>query len=68
MHLSSFPARVAVPINAAHGPEQSDLHKGREERTAPRLGEVARPENLGVEKGLEEVEGVVVLGVDGSRE
>ncbi len=44
------------------------MHKGREERTAPRIGGVARPENLGVEKGLEEVEGGVVLGVDGSRE
>ena len=44
------------------------MHTGRAELTAVLLRRAARAENLGIEKGLEGVEGVVMLGHQGFRE
>lgn len=78
MHLFRPPARAAVPISAAHGPEQTvrpyinraltHTGLGRVELTAVLLSRAVRAENHGIEKGLEGVEGVVMLGHQGFRE
>jgi hypothetical protein len=84
MHLLRPPERAEVPISAAHGPEQTVrpykqssmraterlMHTGpgRVELTAVLLSRAVRAENHGIEKGLEGVEGVVMLGHQGFRE
>ena len=69
-HVPKYPSELHIVQSSQsdHVNRAACTYVGRAELTAPHLRRAARPENLSIEKGLDGVEGVDMLGVEAGRE